>query len=435
MADLSPSLCFYGDDFTGSTDALDALTTANVSAALLLEPTDEAMRLLPDVQAVGLAGMSRAMSPDDMEAHLADAFRFLADLNPRVLHYKVCSTFDSSPTKGSIGKAMEIGRRFFGDRATPIVVGAPALGRYVAFGHLFARAGHAPTVHRLDRHPVMSRHPVTPMTESDLRRHLACQTKLPIDLVSLADLEAGHYPALEANGRAVLFDTTSPGHLADIGGWLDRESAEAPIFCVGSSAVETALAPRIGAGGTFRSPPRLAQGPCPVAVVSGSCSPVTAQQMDAAARNGFALIRIEPAELMEDRSMMAACHKAADTATTVLQTGQSVLVYSARGQADFGVAVDERQRGDLERRIGMALGKVLATLVERAALRKVIVAGGDTSGRVARALDLVVLQVVHPLAPGAPLCQGSRRDGSRIEIALKGGQMGGEDFFARARDA
>lgn len=67
MADLSPSLCFYGDDFTGSTDALDALTSANVSAALLLEPTDEAMRLLPDVQAVGLAGMSRAMSPDDME--------------------------------------------------------------------------------------------------------------------------------------------------------------------------------------------------------------------------------------------------------------------------------------------------------------------------------------------------------------------------------
>lgn len=435
MAELSPSLCFYGDDFTGSTDALDALTSAKVRAALLLEPSAEAANLLPKVEAVGLAGMSRAMTPEEMEAHLPDVFRFLANLNPRILHYKVCSTFDSSPGKGSIGKAMEIGRRFYSGRATPIIVGAPKLGRYVAFGQLFARAGQAATIHRLDRHPVMSRHPVTPMSEADLRLHLAPQTDLPIELVSLIDLEAGKYPGLTGPTCAILFDTTSDTHLTAIGRWLDEESNDSSVFCVGSSAVEAALAPRIRTGAAVATSPRLAPGRQSIAVVSGSCSPVTAQQIEVAAQHDFALIYMNPARLADDRAMMGACEDIVDSATKALESGLSPLVYTSHGRPDVDVTAGKAEGDDLERRIGIGLGKVLADLTQRVALKKVVVAGGDTSGTVARALDLLVLQVATSVTPGAPLCLGTNREGEQIEIALKGGQMGTPDYFARVRDA
>lgn len=435
MADLAPSLCFYGDDFTGSTDALDALTAAGVRAALLLEASPDALRRLPKVEAVGLAGMSRAMSPDEMDGHLPEALGFLAALRPRVLHYKVCSTFDSSPTRGSIGRAMDIGAAIMGNRTMPIIVGAPALGRYVAFGNLFARAGSAPDIHRLDRHPVMSRHPVTPMGEADLRRHLRSQTDRPIDSTTLVDLEVGRLPTLTDDGRAVLLDTTSPSHLRTIGRWLDEESRRAPVFCVGSSAVEAALATEIGGREPLPALPRASEVGHRFAVVSGSCSPVTARQIETAAADGFDLHHLDPRRLTDEGAASEACRSVLEQALTSLADGRSPLVYTARGHSEFDPGFSEADRTDVERRIGAALGTILSGLVERGGLRKVVVAGGDTSGAVARALGLLVLEVVSPLSPGAPLCRGLRADGSTLEIALKGGQMGDDHFFRRTRDA
>src|SRR3546814_4722054 len=96
---------------------------------------------------------------------------------------------------------MEIGARQFGG-VVPIVVGAPHLGRYVVFGNLFAVAG-GDEVFRIDRHPTMARHPVTPMHEADLRRHLAAQTDMPIALVPIDRIQAGTAPTL--------FDAVSDG--------------------------------------------------------------------------------------------------------------------------------------------------------------------------------------------------------------------------------
>ena len=130
---------------------------------------------------MGIAGTSRSQTPEWMDEHLPRHFSWLKQLGARFCHYKVCSTFDSAPHVGNIGRAIEIGRRVFGQSITPLVVGAPQLKRYTAFGHLFA--GYQGETYRIDRHPVMSRHPVTPMDEADLRRHLARQTELPVDLV------------------------------------------------------------------------------------------------------------------------------------------------------------------------------------------------------------------------------------------------------------
>src|SRR5215467_2494748 len=125
-----------------------------------------------------------------MNDELPRAFASLAALGAPVLQYKVCSTFDSSPTVGSIGRAIDIGvRTMAGSRWSPSVVGAPRLKRYQAFGNLFAAVDGVG--HRLDRHPTMSRHPVTPMHEADLRQHLRAQTARRIELLDMVQLRAG----------------------------------------------------------------------------------------------------------------------------------------------------------------------------------------------------------------------------------------------------
>ena len=239
-----PLLTFYGDDFTGASAVMEVLSLAGLSTAMFLDPPGaETLARYPGLQAVGIAGVARSKSPDWMRAHLPGAFRALAALGAPVAHYKVCSTFDSSPDVGSIGAATEIGREVFGGGWTPLVTGAPAIRRYQAFGNLFAGAGEG--VFRLDRHPVMSRHPVTPMEEADLARHLAAQTNLQIGLIDLAAMKAGMADAAVAariaDGDQVLsIDVIDDDTLAEAGRLIWRGGAE-QVFAVGSQGVEYAL--------------------------------------------------------------------------------------------------------------------------------------------------------------------------------------------------
>ncbi|MBN8249626.1 MAG: four-carbon acid sugar kinase family protein, partial [Verrucomicrobia bacterium] len=294
-------LAYYGDDFTGSADVLEALATAGLRAALFLQaPSAAQLARYPGLRAFGIAGGSRTLSVATMNRELPAAFAALRDSGARIVHYKLCSTFDSSPGIGSIGRAIELGREVFGSQPTPLVVGLPLLGRYVAFGNLFARSGLDSEPHRLDRHPTMSRHPVTPMDESDLRRVLARQTSLPVTLGDAIALEAAleHSggpipPALAAagSGDILLFDTLRDAHLTVIGHALEHlaERRGPPLFVAGSSAVEYALAAHWATAGhsppVFHPPPDRAQTPSsgpvrgPVVVVSGSCSPVTGRQI------------------------------------------------------------------------------------------------------------------------------------------------------------
>ena len=101
------------------------------------------------------------MSPAEMELELKPILEKLRNTGAKIVHYKTCSTFDSSPEIGSIGKATEIGRMVFGQTTVPMVIGAPHLGRYQIFGNLFARSGLDTEPFRLDRHPTMTHHPIT----------------------------------------------------------------------------------------------------------------------------------------------------------------------------------------------------------------------------------------------------------------------------------
>jgi len=129
-------------------------------------------------------------------------------------------------------------------------------------------------------------------------------------------------------------------------------------------------------------------------------------------------------------------------ALAALARGESPLIYSAAGPDDpavtgFDTLATEAglAREQSAQRVGQGLAQVMRRLLDRSAIKRIVAAGGDSSGEVASALDIAALSVVAGLAPGAPLCRvwSDRRERDGLEIVLKGGQMGAPSFFADAR--
>jgi len=413
---------FYGDDFTGSTDVLEQLAEGGVPAVLFLRAPDAALRARFDVRAIGIAGDSRSQSPDWMDAHLPPAFAALGE--GTTVHYKTCSTFDSSPTTGSIGRAIELGRAAFPGKAA-ILVGAPHLRRYVAFGNLFAAAGAE--VFRIDRHPTMSRHPVTPMHEADLIRHLAGQSEARVALVSLEAIRAGQagagFDAAEA--EAVLFDGVAMEDLAAAGDVLLSRGVR---FAAGSSGVTRALVLAWQAAGLIDGRPAevRAEAVDRLLVISGSCSPVTARQIARSGADGFVATPADVGALLEGSSAEEA--RLADAAVAALAGQGKALIHSAEGPLDAAApAAGEK--------LGQALGRVAGQVVRRAGLRRLLFAGGDTSSHGVAQLGIDALTWAAPIERGAPLVRAHAADAAvdGLELVLKGGQMGGDGFFETVR--
>ncbi|MDC6169796.1 four-carbon acid sugar kinase family protein, partial [Paucibacter sp. XJ19-41] len=331
-------LSYYGDDFTGSTDVMEAFTAAGVPTLLFLRPpTHEWLQRFQGLRCVGLAGQSRGQSPAWMDAHLPAAFASLAALGAPLLQYKICSTFDSSPAVGSIGRAIDLGVPLMPQgRWSPMVVGAPRLARYQVFGNLFAAVNGVG--HRLDRHPTMSRHPVTPMAESDLRVHLGAQTPRRIELVDMVRLRQGAdlQSLLGEDVPVVLIDVLDEETLAEAGRLIWQRRG-AGLFSASSSGLQYALAAHWRREGLLPAQPGLpvAAPVDRIAVVSGSCSPVTAAQIARAAQQGFACERLDLPRLLA--SPEAEIERAVAAALKALAEGQSPLVYSATGPDDPAV--------------------------------------------------------------------------------------------------
>ena len=444
---MKPLLSFYGDDFTGSSAVMEVLSFAGLRTMMFLEPPDAAiLSRYPDLQAVGVAGIARSKTPDWMRAALPPVFEALKALGATIAHYKVCSTFDSSPEYGSIGAATEIGRAVFGGGWTPLVVGAPAIRRHQAFGHLFASAGDG--VHRLDRHPVMARHPVTPMAEADLALHLAQQTDLPIGLIDFAVMKAGAADAAVAErvaaGDAILsIDVIDDDTLAEAGRLLWR-GGEEKVFAVGSQGVEYALVEHWRREGVIPRafpPPQLTKVD-QIFAVSGSCAPTTAQQIAHAEANGFDIIAIDATKAADADALAREMVEVRARSLSRLSEGRDVLAVTARGPDDpavramtAAVSVAGVPLSEANDRLGDALGRLIAEIRLATGLPRVAIGGGDTSGHALQALRADALSAVAPLAPGAPLCRvhAAVAEVDGLEVTLKGGQMGAPSFFVDAK--
>jgi len=427
-------LAYYGDDFTGSTDALEFLSRAGAKTVLFIEPpTPERLAAYPGIQAVGVAGLSRSMTPEQMEETLPSAFQTLKKLGAAHVHYKVCSTFDSSPAIGSIGKAIDIGSRVFEREFIPLVVAAPVLGRYCLFGNLFARMGIGSQgeIYRLDRHPSMKNHPVTPADESDLLLHLSKQTSRSSALLHILQLETTHAAEIlkekiAGGAEVILFDALYQEHLIRIGELIDAfADAGKPLFSAGSSGIEMALGSFWQRQGLLQKQPQW-EGPGkagPLLAASGSCSPVTSAQIAYAVNAGFAEIALDTEAIAAGDTKLLDSYSSA--AAGYIREGRNVIIHTDAEKRSGNSGQDTAAL------YGTALGQIVRQAAEKAAFRRLVIAGGDTSSYAARAMGIEAVEMIAPLAPGAPLCRayapGSAVDGK--EVNFKGGQVGGEDYF------
>jgi uncharacterized protein YgbK (DUF1537 family) len=263
------------------------------------------------------------------------------------------------------------------------------------------------------------------MDEADLRVHLARQTRMPIGLVDLSAFQSGKAgerlnSELKAGARAILFDGIDGAMLEETARLICRGPAGRRIFAVGSSGLTEGLLRRWRHLGLISDAPALSR---PAAtdrliVVSGSCSPATARQIRRARQQQFRTFRLrgpEP-EIGQFKKAEAA-----------LRRGESVVLYTALGLQPAGC------NGEYGEHFGVRLGIRRRELLITSGVRRVVIAGGDTASRVVRQLGLTALTFAAPLAPGAPLCRahapGSPLDG--LELVLKGGQVGTDNFFAR----
>lgn len=417
-----PAYGFFGDDFTGATDTLAHLARAGLRTVLFLRTPDaDLLARAGTLDAIGIAGATRAASPEAIRKTVGEAGAHLAGLGVRLMHYKVCSTFDSAPHVGNIAVAVDALRATFPHPLVAIVGGQPNLQRYCVFSQLFAAGGDG--VVRIDRHPTMAHHPVTPMDEADLRVHLAAQGLRDIAAIDWRQYATGPSKvaaavdaAIAGGAHAVLFDVLTPAHLEVIGHVLRRAAGTAPMIAVGPSSVAQAWA---GAGRTTGML-SLAAPDGPVLVLAGSLSPMSARQIEGARR--YTRIALDPADLLgREGGKRLAAHVARIVAA--LRDGKHVLAYTLR---------PEHKATTLEgARVAQACAGLLAQVLAEQPVRRVCVGGGDTSSFAMQALPAWGLTYAGSLPAGVTVCRlradDVRLDG--VEIILKGGQMGEATLF------
>jgi uncharacterized protein YgbK (DUF1537 family) len=299
----------------------------------------------------------------------------------------------------------------------------------------------------------MSRHPVTPMGEADLRLHLEKQGMARIvllDFRALADAAvAGEMldALLREKPDGVLFDVLEPAHLERIGRLIGaRLPPDAPVFAVGSSGLQQALLAGWPAAAARRRPSPTFPGGSPeqVLIVSGSRSPVTAAQIGEAERAGFVLVTLDPVALVASHGNEA-LEVAAGVIEARLREGSSVIAHTSLGPDDprgnaMAAHIDRWALSDDDRRallrnLAIASGRLMRRVLQRHPLRRAAIVGGDTSSIAARALGVDALSYAWQISSGSPMCRvsapGTAIDG--LELLLKGGQMGDLDVFERLR--
>ncbi|KAA0892872.1 four-carbon acid sugar kinase family protein [Pusillimonas sp. ANT_WB101] len=456
-------LAFYADDFTGATDTLATLARQGQRAMLFLRvPSDQELAHAGPLDCVGIAGAARSMQNQDQTAELEAVAAYLKGTGAPVIHYKTCSTFDSSAQVGSIGLAVRVLRKNLKTGGfTPIVGGQPNLGRYCVFSNLFAAFQTGAEAFRIDRHPTMSCHPVTPMGEADLRHHLAEQ--------GLAEISAVQYPSYEKSDEAldeqvdaaitqgpdgVLFDVACPAHLPVIGRQIWQRALRSQTLAVGPSSVAQALlahwqamapegaarvspeedgqllgsscanAPSLGAASDQNQTAQGAETAGPVLVLSGSMSPLTARQIEVA--TSYLHIPIPVADLLGAGSQARA--GIVKRIKQGLQAGRNVLAHLVHAEqaSSADQAVDPAT-------LARASGSLLAEVLQTQRPARLGLAGGDTSSLAILSLDVWGLTYIGQIDPGVALCRLHSNQASLdgLDVMLKGGQMGSLGVFEK----
>ncbi|MEU0132024.1 3-oxo-tetronate kinase [Streptomyces sp. NPDC006289] len=424
-----PTLGAIADDFTGATDLATMLvargyrTVVAVGADALAEgPGGAAVR---DADAVVVALKSRTAPVEEAVGASLAALRALRGAGCERFYLKYCSTFDSTP-RGNIGPVADALLAELGTRRTVVVPSFPATGRTVYKGRLFVHDD------LLDESP-MRHHPLTPMRDSHLGRLLAPQTGHPVRLIGLDTVRAGSdvlRAALDAPGLSdalVVVDAVSDEDLVTVCAATDH----LPLVTGAAGLALGLTGPHAEAA---RATPASGPGE-PGLILSGSASSATRAQV-AHARS-----------LLPHRKLDLAALRADFTGTVA-----GLVDFARRAWADDAgkppliYAVDDL--GDLEQ-VAPQGGPAASELVERAlattasalvaaGARRLLVAGGETSGAVVTALGVRTLSIGAPIAPGVTWARAEGRAHGRdhsVDLALKSGNFGDTAVFTEAWSA
>ena len=408
------------DDFTGASDIANTLAKGLPEQGGLVVaqyqglPSESAAA---EIEAGVIALKSRSIAADDAIAQSIAALRWLLDQGCEQIVFKYCSTFDSTPA-GNIGPVAEALANALGVRGVLACPAAPALGRTIHMGHLFVHD-------RLISESGMQHHPLTPMTDPDIRRWLARQTKTPVGHVPISTVRAGVSAVRESLVRAascgetlVIADAAIDDDLLNLG-----QACRGARLISGGSGIALGLPANFIAEGKARgSRGAFAGVDGPAVVLAGSCSAATRRQIEAYAQR-------HPALRLDIDAVMASRIGAADlTAFLTENLDRSPMVYSS-GDPDVVAKAQTRYGGD---RLADTLDRLFADTARNLVtngLRRLVVAGGETSGAVTQALNLGPLTIGPEIEPGVPILMDGHR---KIALALKSGNFGGRDFFANA---
>ena len=406
------------DDYTGASDLANTLTRNGLSTIQTIG-VPAADLALGDVEAVVIALKIRSIeSPRAVAAALA-AYEWLAARGARHVMYKICSTFDSTDT-GNIGPVTEALRARAGAGASLVTPAFPETGRTVYRGHLFV--GDI----LLNESPLKD-HPLNPMRDANLARVLGRQSRTPVGLVDLATVARGpdaiaqRLNALETQGcGAAIVDAVFEQDLEAIG----AAAARGPVS-TGASGLGLGLARALRRGGAA-SAASLAPVGGSAAILAGSCSQATLEQI-AAVESEMPVLRLDADRLIEGEAEIA---HALAWARERLSAGPVLMASSA--DPERVAALQWRFGRDVSgHKIERALAEIAAGLVEHG-VRRLIVAGGETSGAAVDRLGVAAFRLGPEIAPGVPLMRTVGRAAGELQMALKSGNFGGPDFFRRA---
>ena len=405
------------DDFTGGTDVASMLVRAGLRTVLVIGVPHDTPA--PDADAVVVALKSRTVPVSDAVRETLEAWHWLRAAGARQCYFKYCSTFDSTP-QGNIGPVAEA---LLADMNADFTIACPSLpmnGRTVYRGHLFVGD-------QLLSESGMRQHPLTPMTDANLVRVLQAQVRGRVGLVDNDVVNAGAlaitacFADLRRNGvRFAVCDTTSTKQLDD----LAEACAELPLVTAGSGLALGLPAAYEQRGWVTLDAQAASALPAVggrAAVLAGSSSNATNTQVQHWIQSGRPAYRVEPQRL-------ALGEPVAQQALDWAAHRNEVLIYataSANEVRQAQVAIGVERSGQL---VEQCLARIAVALV-RSGVRRVVVAGGETSGAVVLALSVSQLRIGPTIDPGVPWTQAHNRP---LLLALKSGNFGRADFFGRA---
>lgn len=421
---MTLALGCIADDYTGASDLANTLTRCGLRTVQTIGvPADDFS--LPEVDAVVVSLKSRSIAAAEAVAKSRAAERWLRGRGAAHVLFKICSTFDSTDA-GNIGPVMDALQEDSGDAIVLVTPAFPGTARTVYQGNLFV--GAVP----LNESPLKD-HPLNPMHDANLVRVLERQSRSRIGLVDLATVARGaaaireRLAKLAGDGvRAAIIDAVFDTDLEAIG-----QAALAHRLSVGASGLGLGLARGLVASGQVRAgsvtgniPQREVGGAA--ACLAGSCSQATLGQI-AEAERVMPVLRLDPEQIIAGSTEV---ERAVQWARERLAAGPVLIASSAT--ADQVAAVQSRHgREAAGHAIEQAMAAIAEALVE-AGVRRLVVAGGETSGAAVDRLRLPGFLVGPEIAPGVPVLRTVGGRHGDMLLALKSGNFGGPAFFSDA---